>query len=680
MTDKDKAANESLADKTRLLTDRDLSSSAPSESATRLYTGNTSTSSDSLAEQSDESLYLLSSANRKGMSSARDLAKQAAQDQGALLKERFVLESILGQGGMGVVYRAKDLRKVEAEDHNPYVAAKVLNESFKQHPKAFMALQQETAKTQQLAHPNIVTVYDFDRDGSTLYMTMELLEGTPLDKLLAKHRDIGLDKNQAIAIFNDLCAALSYAHNKGIIHSDFKPGNIFITQGQTVADQSAKVLDFGIARAASQKTTHSAFDAAELSALTPAYASLAMLEGKEPHYSDDVYALGCVFYEMLSGTHPYQRQPANIALEKGLKPKKITSLSNSQWKALEKALALKADARWQEVNQFRTAFNPPRHRFWLQAVGGALVVTIALVGWLVFQQYQEQQQFNANINEKLQQAQVCFDAEDFICAKDLAGVVVNLAPDNNQARQLYQAASTAATITEKQTQLDALFDQASQCFDTKDYECAQVKTSELLTLSPEHEPARALLAMIAEAKVVEEITEQLTQADACLSTDDLPCAILFLTKAEQLDANHGDVVAMQQRLASLQQQRANEAQQRQQSIDRALAAAQRCQQQQDYLCVITQSEKVLAIDASHAPAIQLQQQARLTLQGIEQNRATVTRMLAQAESCLQQKNYSCAIARSESALDILPNSAAAKAMKAKAELALQQIKQSITIQ
>ena len=161
-----------------------------------------------------------------------------------VLKNRFILERVLGAGGMGVVYRAKDLLKVEAKDRDPYVAIKVLGEEFKSHPEAFIALQRESRKTQRIAHPNIVNVYDFDKDGDTVFMTMEYLEGTPLDKLIKKYRSTGLPVADSMQILEGICAALAYAHGQNIIHSDLKPGNIFVTN-----QNLAKVFDFGIARA-----------------------------------------------------------------------------------------------------------------------------------------------------------------------------------------------------------------------------------------------------------------------------------------------------------------------------------------------------------------------------------------------------------------------------------------------
>ncbi|MFT7185009.1 MAG: hypothetical protein ACI84K_000381 [Pseudohongiellaceae bacterium] len=291
--------------------------------------------------------------NSVGILAARELFEKALQNKGTLLNKRFVLESVLGFGGMGVVYLTKDLRRVEAEDPYPYVATKVLNDDFKNHPDAFIALQQEAVKSQTLSHPNIVNVYDFDRDGNTLYMTMELLRGNPLDKLIKHHYPTGMPLTDSISIFNGLCAGLSCAHKHKLIHSDFKPMNVFITYGQ-----EAKILDFGISRVCSDNDVNQPrFDAGNLGAITLEYASLEMIKQQTPHFSDDVYALACVFYIILTGVHPFNKVPADQALQNKMVPAPIKSLSKQQWKVLKKALAFESKRRYRSVNEFNNDFH-----------------------------------------------------------------------------------------------------------------------------------------------------------------------------------------------------------------------------------------------------------------------------------------------------------------------------------
>ncbi len=263
-------------------------------------------------------------------------AKGSGQaDPPRVLKQRFVLEEKLGSGGMGSVYRAKDLRKVEARDRQPFLAVKVLNNDFRLHPEAFIALQREATKSQAVSHPNIVSIFDFDKDGDVPFITMELLEGQELANLLRAYPN-GLPDEMAWSVIRGMCAGLRHAHEAGVVHADFKPGNVFVSPRN-----NAKILDFGIARAAQLNQLHgedTIFDPARLAALTPAYASREMLNGDNPEPRDDIYSLGVVIYLILTGHHPYGRVSADEAAREQLKPEKPRRISRRQWRVLEKCL------------------------------------------------------------------------------------------------------------------------------------------------------------------------------------------------------------------------------------------------------------------------------------------------------------------------------------------------------
>lgn len=317
-----------------------------------------------------------------------ELTSQPTSKYG-VLKNRFLLEEVLGTGGMGVVYKAKDLLKVEANDREPYVAIKVLSDEFKSHPEAFVSLQRESRKSQRIAHPNIVNVHDFDRDKDTVFMTMEYMEGKSLDKLIRQYKSTGLPTDDAWNIIKGMSGALIYAHEESIVHSDFKPGNVFVTdKGIT------KVFDFGIARAVAKAESldenpedKTLFDAGNLGALTPPYASLEMLQGEEPDLRDDIYALGCVAYELFTGQHPFNKLPADEAQKQNLKPKRIAQLSKRQWQAIEKALAFKREDRIGSVAEFlhecEAIYKLP---ILLPAV---VVIILALTGVIYFQYISE---------------------------------------------------------------------------------------------------------------------------------------------------------------------------------------------------------------------------------------------------------------------------------------------------
>ena len=313
----------------------------------------------------------------------KQIRPKGNSEAGRLLKNRFVLEEKIGSGGMGDVYKALDLRQQEAQERDPYIAIKLLNENFARHKDAFLSLQRETSRTRGIPHPNIMAVYDFDREGDTVFMSMELLDGKPLDDYLKEHPE-GVSVDDAWIIIDGICQGLSRAHNAGIVHSDFKPGNIFYTR-----DKTAKVFDFGIARAVSNPNElesdgeKTVFDAGSLGALTPTYASYEMLKGMEPSKSDDVYAVALVAYELFMGKHPYDRVPADKAYERGLKPKPVPFLKRRHWRALKKALELKGEDRTQTIDEFYEGIfseDPPYFRY-----AAIATVLIASIGFGIYQ-------------------------------------------------------------------------------------------------------------------------------------------------------------------------------------------------------------------------------------------------------------------------------------------------------
>jgi predicted Ser/Thr protein kinase len=306
---------------------------------------------------------------------------------GSVLKERFALERIVGKGGMGTVFCARDRRKEEAQDRFPYVAVKILNEDFKRHPESLKLLQREARKAQQLAHPNIVTTFDFDRDGSNVFIVMELLQGQSLDRIIKQTDGRGMPFPDALQIVSALCQALGYAHKKNVIHSDFKPANAYVLEDGTI-----KILDFGIARAKTRADAPEAeqtkFRVDDLGALTPSYASLEMLDGEDPDPRDDIYGLACVTYELLTGKHPYGRQPAKFAMEYNLKLLRPKGLSSRRWAALKRALAFKRDDRTPSAETFIAELaNDQRSSVWSWGIAATGVAMIAgAVYWTMQQQ------------------------------------------------------------------------------------------------------------------------------------------------------------------------------------------------------------------------------------------------------------------------------------------------------
>ena len=284
---------------------------------------------------------------------------------------------------MGTVFKARDLRRDEAQDRHPYVAVKTLNIDVLRRDDSLKILQREARKAQNLSHPNIVRVYDFDRDDETIFLTMELLEGSSLEAMIQANGLAGTSLQDALPIIEQVASALEFAHSEGIVHSDLKPANILILDTGRV-----KVIDFGIARAiptsGMQTLDRTTFDMHALGALTPAYASPEMIEGKEPDPRDDVFALACIAYELLTGLHPFGRTPALAARAANLRPKRPARLSASQWKALQGGLELNRSRRTPSAKSLIAAMQTTP-AFWQSRrlayqAGAGLVVIGALIG------------------------------------------------------------------------------------------------------------------------------------------------------------------------------------------------------------------------------------------------------------------------------------------------------------
>lgn len=370
------------ADGTRLLPPDKLPTSRPTSPTQTAVTG--SRTGSKTGSQTGSTSGTSGGSARSWRKLAEADAPIESVDVGSRLKDRFVLEKKIGTGGMGVVFLALDERKVEARDRNPRVAVKVLNDEFRQHPDSLIALQRESRRSQQLAHDNIVRVYDFDKDGSIVFMTMEYVDGEDLKNLIRSLDGKCMPIEEAFPIIEGMGRALERAHREGVVHSDFKPGNVMLTSTRV-----PKVFDFGIARAGKQRSDavgeQTVFDAGSLGALTPAYASLEMLQGKDPESQDDLYALACVAYELLGGRHPFNKINAEQAMKQGLVPQRLPALSKLQWRTLQRGLAFRREERIPTAAEFIEGLRPRTQREKLLpmvAAGIGGVVGLALLIWL----------------------------------------------------------------------------------------------------------------------------------------------------------------------------------------------------------------------------------------------------------------------------------------------------------
>jgi formylglycine-generating enzyme required for sulfatase activity len=302
--------------------------------------------------------------------------------RGSILLDRFKLLEVIGEGGMSRVFKAMDLRKVEAGAADPHIAVKVLTMPFANYSEAMSVLSREAHSLQGLTHPNIVRVIDCDRDGDVVFMTMELLSGRSLHEQLKASQAEALPRDFKLRVIRSIVNALEYAHGKHIVHGDLKPGNVFVTDAGEI-----KVIDFGLARLMSRpralKPGGVATAGDRLRALTPAYASPETWEDHAPDPRDDVYSLACIVWKLMTGEHPFKNKDPVAARKAGLQLTRPPQLSGREFRALRHGLEFERGKRSASAAQFFAEFSGGGSgRAWLIGAAACLVVlsTLAFIG------------------------------------------------------------------------------------------------------------------------------------------------------------------------------------------------------------------------------------------------------------------------------------------------------------
>jgi serine/threonine protein kinase len=208
-------------------------------------------------------------------------------EQPTLIHDRFEIESLIARGGMAIVYKGTDLTLGRT------VAIKILSEELAQDPSFVARFRLEAQAAASLTHPNIVAVYDTGSDGDIHYIVMEYLEGRTLHQILNEQGTV--PPEEVASIGAEVAQALAEAHEKGIVHRDVKPGNIMISR-----NGNAKVMDFGIAKAAT------AGNLTQVGSIlgTVAYLSPEQARGEKVDGRSDIYSLGALLYQMLTGNLP----------------------------------------------------------------------------------------------------------------------------------------------------------------------------------------------------------------------------------------------------------------------------------------------------------------------------------------------------------------------------------------
>jgi serine/threonine protein kinase len=274
---------------------------------------------------------------------------------GDVLRDRYRIEAVLARGSSGTVYEINDAYRLNLPPSGKRLAAK-LPRMPDPRGNFLGQLRNEFQQLQYLSHPNIVRAFDFDRDGSLSFFTMEMLNGMHLPKILQANDDQLLPRAHALAIIRDVGAAIAYAHARGVIHGDVNPQNVFITMSGEI-----RLLGFGAAHKLSTAVPTLEFERASAASDTQRYASCEVFEGDRPGVQDDIYSLSCLAYLLLTAKHPYADTTSVEARATRSRPRRPAGLSYQQWRTLRAGLSTDANKRpgsaqeWLDAMELRGA-------------------------------------------------------------------------------------------------------------------------------------------------------------------------------------------------------------------------------------------------------------------------------------------------------------------------------------
>jgi serine/threonine-protein kinase len=262
--------------------------------------------------------------------------------QPKIIGDRYEILESLGSGGMAMVFRCRDLN-LQRE-----VALKVLRDTYVADPSFQSNFLQEARAAANLSHPNIVTVFDFGHDENRLYIVMEYVAGTDLKSLIRRQGSLPIQR--AVSLMVKIAKGVGYAHRAGLVHCDLKPQNILITP-----DGGAKITDFGISRALASISPDERVDVVWGS---PQYFAPEQAAGGPPSPSSDVYSLGVILFEMLTGRLPFEADDAQTLAALHLNadpiPPKVlnTAIPDDLNSIILKVLSKEPSARYRTADQF----------------------------------------------------------------------------------------------------------------------------------------------------------------------------------------------------------------------------------------------------------------------------------------------------------------------------------------
>ena len=465
---------------------------------------------------------------------------------------RYDVIEMIGKGGMGVVYRAKD----PALDR--FVAIKIMTINYADCPDLLQRFYREAKATAFLQHPNIVTVYELGEHEGNPYFAMEYLEGASLDVLLRSGEQITL--LQKIEIIVQTCQGLAYAHQRGIIHRDIKPGNIMVLK-----DGMVKIVDFGIARVGDTNFTRSGQFMGSLSYMSPEQLN----EKLQIDQRTDVYSAGVVLYQMFTKKVPFEAESTAATLLKILNepPPPFSRLLPDYVPEIEaitmKALVKDRDQRFPSVDDLAFELTQVRDRFRSRMV-----------------------------DSHMQRAQLLLQHNNLNEASDALFEVLKLDKQNTKAASLLRTLRKQIEREQSAERARQLRENAEAALQRKEFDLALAYLEQAISLDTTNVDLQQLRNRVYTAKSESEHLRQLRkQADEALVLRKWDQALALLDQAAAIDDSNPELIELRNSIRRSRTQRAE-----------GLRRAEQARRAGDLTEAKLALEEVLALDPADSTA------------------------------------------------------------------------------
>jgi len=470
---------------------------------------------------------------------------------------KYEVLDIVGRGGIGVVYKAID------PGIGRLVAIKMMTVGFADDPKLLKRFYREAQSAGRLQHPNIVTIYDLgDQDGNP-YLVMEFLTGEGLDSIISASRSISLEQKLSIVI--QICNALGYAHQRGVVHLGIKPANAIMLK-----DFAVKIVDFGIARIDNERVTRPAHMMGSVQYLSPE-----QINGSQVDSRTDIFSVGVLLYQLLAYALPFDGKDTGAILLKIIHdpPPPLSTYLRAYPADLDsilaRALAKAREERYATAGDLGFDLARVQEELKREKVSEYLKSVGELMGNSQWNQAKDQilevlkiDQQNAHANDLLRtiqqriqaqqrseqarefrlQAEEAVARDEFGDALQYLDRAVELDTDS---KDLLQVRKLIAERKARAEQFTGLLQQAESARDSGELEDAQKAITEALALDKDNREAKALNAIInreiAEQNKLKQVQNYLDEARKCLASRSFTAALDMLRKAEMLSPNAAGV-------------------------------------------------------------------------------------------------------------------------------------------